>query len=135
MSYIPDLTERFPEGFGGIDMTPSYFGEPVDYGRSYGGYEPSYEELVAAGEYESEPRKFEIGAEYRKVGFYGGVTDYKVEEIDRENKRILLSEIWTDVDGTGTRPAEWHELDEDAQGNEMALEWVSKEFGNVWIYA
>ena len=23
--YIPDLTERFPEGFGGVDMTDSYF--------------------------------------------------------------------------------------------------------------
>ena len=31
--YIPDLTERFPEGFGGVDMTPSYFGEPVDWSR------------------------------------------------------------------------------------------------------
>lgn len=26
--YIPDLTERFPEGFGGIDRTDSYFNEP-----------------------------------------------------------------------------------------------------------
>lgn len=23
--YIPDLTERFPEGFGGVDMTSKYF--------------------------------------------------------------------------------------------------------------
>ena len=23
--YIPDLTERFPEGFGGVDLTYSYF--------------------------------------------------------------------------------------------------------------
>ena len=23
--YIPDITERFPEGFGGVDMTDSYF--------------------------------------------------------------------------------------------------------------
>ena len=23
--YIPDLTERFPEGFGGVDMTDSFF--------------------------------------------------------------------------------------------------------------
>ena len=31
MTYIPDITERFPEGFRGVDMTPSYFGEPVDW--------------------------------------------------------------------------------------------------------
>jgi len=23
--YIPDITERFPEGFGGVDMTDDYF--------------------------------------------------------------------------------------------------------------
>lgn len=23
--YIPDLTERFPEGFGGVDLTDRYF--------------------------------------------------------------------------------------------------------------
>ena len=23
--YIPDLTERFPEGFGGVDLTDSFF--------------------------------------------------------------------------------------------------------------
>lgn len=23
--YIPDLTERFPEGFDGVDLTDSYF--------------------------------------------------------------------------------------------------------------
>lgn len=33
--YIPDITERFPEGYGGVDMTPSFFGEPVDWSRAY----------------------------------------------------------------------------------------------------
>lgn len=35
--YIPDLTERFPEGFGGVDLTDSYF---PSFGSSYHGYEP-----------------------------------------------------------------------------------------------
>ena len=47
--YIPDLTERFPEGFGGVDMTPGYFGEPVDWSRAYKEdfeeYEVSEEEI------------------------------------------------------------------------------------------
>lgn len=34
MTYIPDITERFPEGYDGVDMTPSFFGEPVDWDRS-----------------------------------------------------------------------------------------------------
>ena len=32
--YIPDITERFPEGYDGVDMTPMYFGEPVDWCRA-----------------------------------------------------------------------------------------------------
>lgn len=37
-NYIPDLTERYPEGFRTFD-------EPYDESCDYG-YEPSYEELV-----------------------------------------------------------------------------------------
>lgn len=33
--YIPDLTERFPEGFDGIDLTDSYF--PCE--RGYDNYD------------------------------------------------------------------------------------------------
>lgn len=129
--YIPDLTERFPEGFGGVDMTPSYFGEPVDWSRAYreDDYEDNCEETPI------EPRIFEVGNTYREEGFFGGITYYTVEEIDRENKKILLSEVWRDVDGTGTRPSKWHKLEADDNGNERALEYSSKTYGDVWIYA
>ena len=130
--YIPDLTERFPEGFGGVDMKPSYFGEPVDWSRAY--TEDDFEEYEISEE-EIKPRQFKVGDEYREVGIYGGVTYYKVEEIDRENKKILLSEIWVDVDGTGKRPATWHKLETDENGDERALEWSSKNYGDFWIYA
>ena len=133
--YIPDITERFPEGFGGVDMTPSYFGEPVDYSLAYG-YEPTYEELVESGEIE-EPKYFKVGQSYRVVGIYGGITTYVVKEIDRSKDRILLAEYWEDVDGSGTRPAEWHDLESDNEhnGDERALEWESKQYGKFWIYA
>lgn len=129
--YIPDLTERFPEGFGGVDMTPSYFGEPVDWSRAY--REDDYEENCE--ETPSEPRKFKVGNTYREEGFFGGITYYTVEKIDRENKKILLSEVWKDVDGTGTRPSAWHKLEVDKNGDERALEWTSKSYGDMWIYA
>ena len=137
--YIPDLTERFPEGYGGVDMTPAYFGEPVDWSRAYreddyDDYE-DYCEAISCEEIPTEPLKFEVGDEYDVVGIYGGITIYRVEEIDRENKKILLSEIWIDVDGEGKRPSEWHELAEDEEGNERALEWSSKTYGDFWIYA
>ena len=35
--YIPDLTERFPEGFGGVDLTDSYF--PPTRRNEYSAYE------------------------------------------------------------------------------------------------
>lgn len=134
MTYIPDLTERFPEGFGGVDLTPSYFGGEVDWSRAYKEDEDDYYELFEE-ETQIEPKKFEIGNKYRQTGIFGGVTDYIVKEIDRENNRILLDEVWHDVDGTGTRPAEWHKLEEDENGNEKALEWTSEKYGDLWIYA
>lgn len=133
MVYIPDLTERFPEGFGGVDMTPAYFGGEVDWSRAYKEDE-DYRELFEE-ETPTEPKKFEVGDEYREVGIFGGVTNYIVKEIDRENGRILLAEVWYDVDGSGTRPAQWHKLDLDDDGNEKALKWSSKNYGDFWIYA
>lgn len=57
-NYIPDMTERFPEGMYGIDMTNAYFGEPVDYSRALrsdyndGEYDDGYEELMELLEWE-----------------------------------------------------------------------------------
>ena len=133
--YIPDICERFPEGFGGVDLTPGFFGGEVDWSRAYKeDYDEDYKELFEE-ETPTEPKKFEIDDEYRQIGVFGGVTVYIVKEIDRENNRILLAEIWYDVDGTGTRPAEWHKLEEDENGNEKALEWSSENYGEFWIYA
>lgn len=126
--YIPDLTERFPEGFGGVDMTDSYF--PCESGWSDWPEDPFEGE-----EPDGYKRVFEIGDVFSTVGIYGGLTDYKVEEIDRDNKKILLSEVWYDVDGTGTRPAKWHDLVTDDDGNEKALEWKSDRYGEFWIEA
>jgi hypothetical protein len=126
------MTERFPEGLGGVDMTPSYFGEQVDWDRAYkeDKYENEQEEVP------TEPRKFQVGDTHRQEGFYGGLTWYTVEKIDRENGKILLSEVWHDVDGSGTRPSKWHKLEVDEQGNERALEWYSQAHDmEFWIYA
>ena len=46
--YLPDMTERFPEGRDGIDLTDSYFPEKGYYGgEDPRGYEPSYAEWEA----------------------------------------------------------------------------------------
>lgn len=76
-----------------------------------------------------EPSTFEVGDTIRQADFYGiGVTYYTVEEIDRENGKILLAEYWENVDGSGTRPSEWHKLDTDDKGNERAFLWHSDEY-------
>ena len=132
--YIPDITERFPEGFGGIDMTPKYFNEPVDYSTAY---QPNHEEREEEDLFGYDTKYetiFKIGQTYEKVGFYGGVTIYTVKEIDRENNKILLAENWIDVDGKGTRPQKWHKL-EKVDGKERCLELTSEKFGDAWIYA
>ena len=130
--YIPDLTERFPEGFDGVDMTPSFYGEPVDWSRAIKEDDYHWKE---DDEVIEEPRKFILGETYRQVGIFGGVTYYTVEEINGEGNKILLGETWEDVDGTGKRPSKWHKLDVDENGNEKAFDWKSETYGEIWIYA
>ena len=122
--YIPDLTERYPEGF-------NYYGGGSD------DFEDTIDDLgIDEEEIEAmKPTKFEVGQEYEVVGWYGGVTYYKVEAIERGKNRIKLSETWFDVDGTGKRPAKWHKLEVDALGNERAVEWTSEEYGDIYIYS
>ena len=129
--YIPDLTERFPEGYDGVDMTPSYFGGEVDWSRAI--KEDDYDDYLDNPE-EKQPSLFRIGNEYEDVGIYGGITTYKVKVIDREHQRILLGEEWRDIDGEGIRPAEWHKLETDEEGD-RALLYTSKTYGDIWLYA
>lgn len=96
--YIPDLTERFPEGFGGIDLTDTFFG-----GSPRGGYinEDEYWDLKEEIPYEAEekrPRKFEVGQQYEWVGWFtGGRSFYTVTE--RTPDRLVFSEYRFEIDG------------------------------------
>ena len=131
--YIPDLTERFPEGFGGVDLTDKYF-------PSERGYDSDEEAAWAAFEEEyynnqQELRQFKVGDRHIRVGVFGGVTEYTVKEIDRDNNKIFLAEEWMDVDGSGTRPGEWHDLVTDEKGNERVLLWKSERYGEFWMEA
>lgn len=183
LTRIPDITERFPEGFNGVDLTPGRYdpydlyghhyyddsddSEPVETVKVWVSYTDQQGNLLGAtldvekdniyddiqyqlgpemeiadyGEYEGDetsdpkPRLFQVGDEFTITGLYGGVTTYKVKEIDRTNERILLAETWYDLDGTGERPAEWHKLVSE-NGNEKALEYYSKLLEqDFWIYA
>lgn len=58
--YIPDLTERFPEGFGGVDLTDSYY--------------PSFRGLPDPWAYLDEE--------------YGGCTSNHREEIPLESEEV-----------------------------------------------
>lgn len=135
--YIPDITERFPEGFGGVDMTPSFFGQPVDYSRAYG-YEPSREEFWddECEEVKPEPRRFEVGQTYTCNSIFGaGVTRYTVSKFNKKRDKVFLTETWQDLDGEETRKGSWHKLEVLADGSERCLEWESDEYGQFWIDA
>lgn len=96
--YIPDITERFPEGFGGVDMTDRYFG-----GRARGGY-LSEAELIGYGdlpdeiEEEKRPRRFEIGQHYIWTDWFSGGQSYYVVA-GRTDGRLALAEYRRELDG------------------------------------
>lgn len=121
---IPDITERFPEGYDGVDMTNGL-------ARGYGEIEESYNDGIEIP-YENgkpEPRVFVKNRDYIFYGPYGGVTLYRVKKFDRANNRILFSQKWRDLDGSGTRPAEWLTLSKDSDGNERCLVFESTNLG------
>ena len=69
--YIPDITERFPEGFWGVDLTDSFFiGSSRGMSGWYGMEEYLYDDLMddafgvegatkGAGEHDKQDRKQE----------------------------------------------------------------------------
>ena len=52
LTSIPDLTQRFPEGFGGVDMTPGNYIGPLPYDGWFDDYDPE--------DYEDEDGEFEL---------------------------------------------------------------------------
>ncbi len=86
--------------------------------------------------YENEIRKFEIGKEYTFYDIFdGGITYFTIKEIHRENNKILCSQKWEGLDGTGTRPDEEFIISLDENGNERFLVFSSEKYGEFYIYA
>ena len=112
--YIPDLTERFPEGFGGVDMC-----KPRD---------PEYEFWMAVEEAEryeeeikyKELKRFEVGQRYELVcWFTGGVGNYTVKAKDDEY--ITFSIGRHELDGDHECEDEKYQLKYDDDGNEYIV--------------
>lgn len=134
--YIPDITERFPEGYDGVDMTPSYFGEPVDWSRACQAEDNSEGSAPEDDAPATEPKKFQVGQVYEIVAFDGGITFYTVLQIDRDHGKMLLKDQWQNIDGYGTRGKAWHKLETQKNGNERCCqESLEDEGEEEWFYA
>lgn len=129
--YIPDITERFPEGFDGVDLTDSYFPSRKHWTEQLSEEHNDESEIP----YEEEPKRFEIGNRYIYYGIFGGVTHFTIKEIDRENNKITCSQTWEDLDGSGTRPDETFELSEDENENERFIVEDSERYGKHYVFA
>lgn len=113
--YIPDLTERFSEGFGGIDMTSKYY--PSKGTLEYD-WEDSYEDIPY--EIDNLPKKFNIGEEYESVcWFTGGVGYYTVKAKDDESVTFSIGRH--ELDGDHQCEDETYELKYDDDGNEYVV--------------
>lgn len=98
--YIPDLTERFPEGFGGVDLTDRYFPSK----RAGWDWEDMSEaELVGYDDipYETEPpkpKRFEVGQHYIWTSWFtGGQSYYTVKQIT--DTKVVFAEYRREIDG------------------------------------
>lgn len=102
--HIPDLTERFPEGFGGVDMTDRFFPS-----RRASWEDFTEEELIGYDEIPYEVpgeeeiryrnnRRFAVGQKYSWTDWFtGGVSHYTVTEINEDE--VVMSEYRMEIDG------------------------------------
>lgn len=103
-----------------------YYRCKEEEGNRYSGYEPTYDELVADGEYEDVPfpretpltYQFKVGQKIKDYEFDGGYTIYGISRITKDRTKVLVTETWFNVDGYGKRKPHWCRLIEDEYGNE-----------------
>jgi len=95
MSYIPDLTEQFPEGFGGVDMTDSYFSP------GQGEYDEFYDIhnfIDDVEEIRDVPKVFKIDDTYEFTDWFtGGVATLIV--VARTDDTVTYLERRREIDG------------------------------------
>ena len=114
--YIPDITERFPEGFGGVDMTDRYF--PSRRAMDWGDLEEEYSEEIPY-EIEEKPKRFEIGQSYMWTGWFtGGRSHYTVKEVT--DTKVVFSEYRREIDGEYEMEEEF-DIHTDEDGNQYLV--------------
>lgn len=120
MCYIPDLTERFPEGFGGVDMTSSYFPSWGDVWYDWDALDDEFdipnETEESSDETKSMPKVFAVGQKYEWTSWFtGGVSYLTVKEI--KNSKVTFSEYRMEIDGEYSKEETFDILTDD-NGNE-----------------
>ena len=108
--YIPDMTERFPEGPRGIDMCSDRF-DPYD----------SYDSIDDEDLPEPEPKKLEIGETIEDIEFDGAITEYTIIKFNKERTKAYVTETWFNVDGSGKRKPSWKEIAILSDGKEILV--------------
>ena len=91
--YIPDITERFPEGFGGVDLTDSYF--PSERGSDYqfwANMEIAFESEIEAEEERQKGKHTCLNC--RSCYEEYGMTNCKKHDITLENEAEECCEDW-----------------------------------------
>lgn len=118
--YIHDLTQRYPAGFY----------EPEENGYESLGYEPTYEEILEDGEYETdENNNLSIGDVFKDYEFDGGITVYTISKFNKDRTKVFLTEIWYNIDGSGKRHPSWHKIERDENGEKIQVgtdRWIRK---------
>ena len=119
--YIPDITERFPEGFGVVDMTDRYFPSrraSWDWGDFTEAELIGYDEIPYEIE-EEKPKRFEVGQHYMWTSWFtGGQSYYTVKDVTET--KVVFSEYRREIDGEYEMEEEY-EICTDENGNQYLV--------------
>ena len=107
MTYMPDITQRYPEGFG----MPSRDMSEADL--------IGYDDIPYEVEGDDIPKRFAVGQEYMWTDWFtGGQSWYTVKEIT--NNKVVFSEYRREIDGE-YEMEEKYDICTDESGNEYLV--------------
>lgn len=125
-NYIPDLTERYPEGFGGIDTLSS---RDLEY-NAWSDYMRSFEEEEKR--IKDNPFRFAVGQHHTIILNDGGLLKLTVSDVSEDRTKVLFDRVLINRDANNNRketslPTEWRNIEKDGNGEEISAMGVYPE--------
>lgn len=122
-NYIPDLTERYPEGFNSPEPRDPEYDAWSDYTRWFEEEEKRIKD---------NPFRFAVGQHHTIILNNGGLLKLTVSDVSEDRTKVLFDKVLINRDANNNRketslPTEWRNIEKDGNGEEISAMGVYPE--------